>query len=175
MNVEQLSVQGYKLTEVFDAELYSEIETFIETFVPDDIRAPADGPNWSLPLVNARRESIRIPEELKTRIVDSMNISDMFMPLVLGGAEAWRDYRGYRQDLHFDYQLVRHIMIVYFGGEGEEDIGTTYFEDDVEYTVPYYPNTGIILKDTNKIKHGLKSTVSIDYRKLIYLNWVERE
>ena len=73
-----------------------------------------------------------------------------------------------------DADIVHHIMIVYLDGNGEENMGTVYYENNEKYLVTYEKNNGLILLNTSKVYHGMGGSVPDDvkYRKLFYINWM---
>ena len=177
MNIQKLSDHGYRLTDVFSTDLLTECLKLVNTFTPSTIRDAWDAPELLAPRPDARREVCFVNNWDYYRQVVA-TIQSTVEPLLSGniemrGFELWRDYPGYRQEIHYDATQVCHVMIVYLG-DGD-NLGTSYFENDKEYTVEYQTNTALLLLNSNKILHGLKNEVDgVDYRRLLYINWIQR-
>ena len=68
--------------------------------------------------------------------------------------------------------MLNHVLIVYLDGHDQIEMGTSYIEDK-EYKVNYKKNTGLLLLNSDKIKHGMIGSVQgIEYRKVLYANWM---
>jgi hypothetical protein len=147
MNVNQLSANGYYITEVFN-----EIPNF--TFTVDSIRG--------LRHVHYV-ENIEFLNELIT----------YFDMREVRGVEIWRDYPGYENHYHVDdYTLVENIAILYLGGTNTPNMGTGYIEEDQEFQINYKLNDGLVLKNSKNILHGMIGTVTdVEYRTALYFNW----
>ena len=176
MQINQLSANGYKISNVFDEPMLAEITQLVDTFTPTDIRPTLDRPELPLPDPNSRREVLLLGiDHLKLK----SKLDGYFfqiIPEVSGeiAIELWRDYPGYTNNLHYDADIVHHIMIVYLDGNGEENMGTVYYENNEKYLVTYEKNNGLILLNTSKVYHGMGGSVPDDvkYRKLFYINWM---
>lgn len=172
MKIEQLSENGYQLLDVFDSTLYTKLESFIDTFIPNNDNWPAgDSPKLPALKSTARREvfSLLKDKDLKPQILSSLsglNISNKLNAILL-----WRDYLGYRNLLHCDPYPVQHVCIIYFGNSDTTNMGTVYYENGKEHIVPFKENSGIFLKNSCNIEHGMMGEVSIDCRKSLYVNW----
>lgn len=162
MQVDQLSKNGYKITDVFDKKLLEELITLVDTFSSEDIRVGATP--------NTYRQVYHIPRLLHKQIIDKLSF---FNIKTASAIELWRDYPGYENHFHYDdYDLVQNIVIVYLDGSGQRDMGTGYVEDQT-YTIDYEKNSGLVLFNSNKILHGMNGAVNnVDYRKVIYINWI---
>jgi hypothetical protein len=175
MEIKKLSDNGYILKDVFDANLYKKLSLLIDTFEPTEIRPTADSPDLPTPPSTARRESYTLNGELYHQVVKSLStsLSEFIFNEKKGSVELWRDYRGYRQFRHYDAPIVKHILIVYFGNSSDPGLGTWYTENGNEYQSGYHENTGLFLKNSSKVFHGLNGTVDVDdCRKTLYLNWL---
>jgi hypothetical protein len=174
MKIKQISTNGYLITDVFDRKLYDEISCLIDNFVPVEVRPTADSPELPAPLPGARRESIFVEGDLRNRIIAHLrtDLTDIIVNEKTGSIELWRDYNGYFQFRHFDAPIVKHILIVYFGNNSDTQLGTWYTENGQEYHSEYVENSGLILKNSNKVLHGLNKPIEGEnYRKSLYLNW----
>jgi hypothetical protein len=169
MRVNQLSENGYKLTEVFNNEFLTELKTLVDTFTPTSNRDPYDAPELPLPLAGANRAVLTIKDtQLKNKILAN------FFEVIpnWNSVELWRDTTGYRQEIHVDVKYIHNVIIVYLDGSGTKNMGTVYFENNNEYYTEYKENTGLKLFNSNKIKHGMIGTVDgIEYRKILYITW----
>jgi hypothetical protein len=177
MKIKKISANGYLVNDVFDQTLYNEISNLIDNFVPDSIRPTDDSPEMPDPLPGARRESIILTGNLQNRIIEHLqnNLADLFEDEKIGKLELWRDYTGYYQFKHYDAPIVKHILIVYFGNSVDSQLGTWYTEEGQEYRAEYIENSGLILKNTGKVLHGLNKPVEgQNYRKALYLNWLNQ-
>jgi hypothetical protein len=177
MEINKLSDNGYKISNVLDESLFIEISQLVDSFIPPVIR-----PKLDLPLPGARREVLILNKthlKLKSKL-DNYFFQNFFkiIPKLskYTAIELWRDYPGYTNGLHYDDEIVKHIIIVYLDGKGEENMGTIYYENDEKYLVSYEKNNGILLLNSNQVWHGMSGNVSNDirYRKLLYINWMNR-
>jgi hypothetical protein len=181
MEINKLSDNGYKISNVLDESLFNEISQLVDTFIPTAIRPTSDRPDLPSP-GDTRREVLLLNKthpKLKSKLDNYFfqNFSKIIPKLSNYTAiELWRDYPGYTNELHYDNEIVKHIIIVYLDGKGEENIGTIYYENDEKYLVSYEKNNEILLLNSNQVWHGMSGNVpnDIKYRKLLYINWVNR-
>lgn len=158
------------LSNVFDDTLLADIIEIVGTFTPTQTWFPTDIPELPIPPQGARREVLFLDNtDLKTRVFNSVG---MGIPMS-ASIELWRDYPGYRNLAHLDCDIVHNIIIVYLDSYNQEDImGTRYFENDVEYSVKYKKNDGIMLFNSDKILHGMVGEVTgVEYRQSLYITW----
>ena len=160
MQINQLSANGYKISNVFDEPMLAEITQLVDTFTPTDIRRE---------VLLLGIDHLKLKSKLDGYFFQ-------IIPEVSGeiAIELWRDYPGYTNNLHYDADIVHHIMIVYLDGNGEENMVTVYYENNEKYLVTYEKNNGLILLNTSKVYHGMGGSVPDDvkYRKLFYINWM---
>lgn len=158
MKINQISTNGYAVLDVFDNDTLIKLIKITESFIPDKIR----------------------PEVRHVKFLSDTHINGLlqetFKDLVkntqLGVVELWRDYPGYTNTYHVDDPMLNHVLLVYLDGHGQSDMGTGYIEDK-EYKVNYEKNTGLFLLNSNQIRHGMVGSVhDIEYRKVLYANWV---
>jgi hypothetical protein len=169
MNVNQLSPNGYHLTNILDNALYTELLELVETFVPEKVWQVGNSTSQT-----AIRESYKLTGPLRNKLLSHLSKLDILQNQnSVGAIELWRDYPGYYQTLHQDNAIVKNIMVIYLDGNNNINMGTVYYENDIEYAVPYNRNSSIYLLNSDKILHGLNGTVSdVDYRRTIYINWI---
>jgi hypothetical protein len=168
MEINNLSTNGFALSNVFDPVLLTDIVDRCNTFFRNQIR-PSQ-PNGDNP-----REVcfIRDNTDLRHRILDSISfiIHTVTEKPRIRGMELWRDHPGYINPFHYDAPSVQNVMIIYLGDE-ELEIGTEY-EEGVRFKIPYKKNTGLILLNSDKIFHGMVGSVPAGIiRKSLYINWI---
>lgn len=176
MIIEQISANAYACTNIIEdwAVMYKTTELFAQ-FVPDETRLPADGAEYSSPIVGARREVRRVTEYVyKQQVLDTVrrNVEHLLpTEAIQAGFEIWRDYPGFRQALHQDQAPVNTVFIAYFGTA--PNMGTRWIENDQEYSIPYEFNTGLLLRNSDRIRHSMAGVVAgVDYRRSLYINWI---
>jgi hypothetical protein len=169
MEINNLSTNGFALSNVFDSVLLNDLFNLCETFTPAYIR----------PIVRLNDDQVREVYPMQQNDNLRLRILDVVIPLIktvtqspqIRGMELWRDFPGYNNPYHYDDPIVQNIMMIYLGNE-ELDIGTGYEEGD-HFTVRYKKNTGLILLNSDKIYHGMISSVpSGIIRKSLYINWL---
>jgi hypothetical protein len=161
MKINQISTNGYSVLDVFDDDTLAELIKITDSFTPDTIRSQG-------------AEVIHVKFLLDNKITNILY--DITKELVkntkLGIIELWRDYPGYTNEYHVDDPMLNHVLIVYLDGHDQIEMGTGYIEDK-EYKVNYKKNTGLLLLNSNQIKHGMIGSVQgIEYRKVLYANWM---
>ena len=163
MNIRQLSLNSYQLTEVFESDKFAQLKNLLETFTPDYVQSNSAG----------RREKLAAFNVISKDTFDYLvNIIKQLTPNfdVVTAIELWRDFPGYTNFDHVDDPTVENIMIVYFGS-GPGELGTRCYDPE-EIRAPYESNTGFVLLNSNKITHGLVGQVhGVDCRQTIYINW----
>jgi hypothetical protein len=180
MEINQISTNGYKLTNVFDASLLNEYITLADTFTSTSTRYAADSPYLPLPLPGSIREVVNITTgEAREQLAEFF--SDLIISNTNGdlhqlrGIEFWRDYPGYRMETHYDFAYVQNVAIIYLDGNGGENMGTEYYENGIKYAVEYEKNSGIILLNSDRVLHGMIGEVTnVAYRKTMYINWFSK-
>jgi hypothetical protein len=164
MQINQLSPNGFILTDIFDTDLLSEICNACETFEPTQVQTSG----------TSFREAYFLTQgELRQKIINSAApiIKTVTDNPAIRGVELWRDHPEYINPYHYDDPIVQNVMIVYLGDE-DLTTGTGYTEEH-NFVVPYKKNTGIILLNSDKIYHGMVGTVPADtIRKTLYINWL---
>lgn len=171
MKTEQLSPNGFIVTDVFDSKFLDKLVNFCDTFTPTHEWPAGDSPELPEPLPTAHREvyTLNRTESLYKEIKETLSIKGTI------NIELWRDYPGYRNLLHKDFEDIRDVMIIYLDGTDTDDMGTCFYEPD-QYVIPYTKNTGMLLFNSDKITHGMIGEVTgIDYRKCLYVNWLKDE
>jgi len=158
MKIDQLSTNGYTVTDVFDDVTLSELIEITDSFTPDKIRP------------EVRHVKFLSDKKIINLLHDSFK--DLVKNTQPGVIELWRDYPGYTNGYHVDDPMLNHVLIVYLDGHDQIEMGTGYIEDK-EYKVNYKKNTGLLLLNSDKIKHGMIGSVQgIEYRKVLYANWM---
>ena len=158
MIIDQLSANGYTVSDIFDNTTLDTLIELTDSFDPDRIR-----PN------------VRHVKFLKDQKIANL-LDTSFKHLVgdthVGIIELWRDYPEYTNLYHIDDSIMSHVLVVYLDGEDQIDMGTGYIEDK-EYKVNYKKNTGLLLLNSDKIQHGMIGKVhDVKYRKVLYANWL---
>jgi hypothetical protein len=169
MNIEQLSTNGFALTDVFDLDFLTELGVLADTFVPTHNWDAYDAPGMPVLLPGANRAVLELKDyQLKEKILNNFFTDRPGTSSI----EIWRDTTGYRQELHTDIDYVKNVIIIYLDGTGGKNMGTMYFENNIEYYTEYKKNTGLKLLNSNTIIHGMMGTVeNIPVRKVLYINW----
>jgi hypothetical protein len=158
MKINQLSTNGYTVSDVFDNDTLNELIKITDSFIPDKIRP------------EVRHVKFLSDKKITDAIQDKFK--DLVKDTHFGIIELWRDYPGYTNMYHLDDPMLNHVLIVYLDGHGQKEMGTVYIEDK-EYTVNYKKNTGLLLLNSDKIKHGMVGSVqNTEYRKVLYANWL---
>ena len=158
MKLARLSTNGYAVTDVFDDATLSELIEITDSFTPDKIRP------------EVRHIKFLSDEKIINLLHDSFK--DLVKNTRPGVIELWRDYPGYTNGYHVDDPMLNHVLIVYLDGHDQIEMGTGYIEDK-EYKINYKKNTGLLLLNSDKIKHGMIGSVQgIEYRKVLYANWM---
>lgn len=179
MQIKQLSLNGFKLTNIFENRLLNELKKVADTFIPQEERLPADSPDVLAPIPGARREVINLLHNpTYTSLADDLikYMSDILIKIdkdvSIHGIEVWRDYPGFRMFTHFDFDYVTNVAVIYLDGNGSRSMGTVYYENDQEYFIEYLDNSGLVLLNSNKVEHGpIGEVAGVEYRKILYLNW----
>ena len=175
MLIQQLSPNAYSCTDIIeDPALLYKTEELLNSFRPDEIRLCTN------PDATARREVRRVTEYVyKQQLLATVKYNvEHLLPTeaIQAGLEVWRDYPGYQQGLHRDQAPVNTVFVAYFGtsvDHSSNDMGTVWIDGGKEYSIPYKANTGLLLKNSNNILHGMQGTVNnIDYRRAVYINWI---
>jgi hypothetical protein len=167
MEVNQLTTNGFLVTEVFSPELLTEIVTLTDTFTPTTVRQ----------FPPSKREVKIAPFELRSCIMKEIGstIRQLTTDYArISGTELWRDYPGYQNAQHKDHYIAQNVMIVYL--DTAPSMGTFFLEDNQKYVAEYRKNTGLILLNSDQIEHGMVGEVAgVDYRRVLYLNWITRK
>ena len=110
-----------------------------------------------------------VVEEVTELMTNQCDILDIFFPFVLDGeavshnflgASIWKDTDGYEIPVHTDNPEVSCTIQIYIGGNCNANHGTTFFVDDKELVLPFIPNCGYILNQTEpRIKHKTTKTL----------------
>lgn len=167
MEINRLSVCGFSLINVFDANLLSDICYTCDTFEATQVQSTGPG----------SREAYFLTQcNLRKQIIDTVSpiLTSISIPYEIRGVELWRDHPGYINPYHYDDVTVQNIMIIYLDSDLEN--GTGYIENDINYKVPYKKNTGIILLNSTLIYHGMVGVVPDNViRKTLYVNWLNEK
>lgn len=173
LKTEQLSPNGFIVTNVFNSTFLDKLINFCDTFTPTQEWPAGDSPDLPEPGPGAHRELfiLNYRESLYKEIIDHLNIRGK-----VGRQIAfWRDYPGYRNLLHKDFDYVKDVMIIYLDGTDTDNMGTCFYDPN-EYIIPYTKNTGMLLFNSDKIPHGMIGEVKgVGYRKCLYINWLKDE
>lgn len=171
METEQLSPNGFKVTDVFESEFLNKLVNICDTFTPSHEWPAGDSPELPEPLPGAHREVYMLNkrDSLYKEIIKQLNIVGTI------NIELWRDYLGYRNLTHRDFDNIRDVMIIYLDGTDTETMGTCFYDPD-KFIIPYVKNTGMLLFNSSKVEHGMVGEVTdVDYRKCLYVNWLKDE
>jgi len=172
MQTHQLSPNGFLVTNVFESIFLDKLVDFCNTFTPTQEWPAGDSPELPEPLPGAHREvyTFKHTENLYKQIIEHLKIKGKIINI-----EMWRDYLGYRNLLHTDFEDIRDVMIVYLDGTDTDQMGTCFYEPN-EYIVPYTKNTGMLLFNSSKVTHGMVGEVKgVDFRRCLYINWLKDE
>jgi len=167
MQIKPLSTNGSRLYDVFPDALLQEIIQLADNFIPDRIQISDDAPELTAPSAGAVRHALLLTnEDIRQSILDCFSLPNFV------SVELWRDYPGYRNTLHVDDACVSGVIIVYLDTWGDGEMGTKYYENNVEHFVAYRKNHGIMLHNSNRIPHHMIGEVAhVPYRKILYINW----
>jgi hypothetical protein len=167
MNKTQLSENGYYLTDIFDEEVLGQISNLCNEFIPTIVRPGAP---------DSTREALVIKDGMYKTICD--HFKPLIEELTPGyrlmsdiTVELWRDNPEYECPWHIDDPTVQNIIIVYLK-DNNESIGTGYEEAGEKYSVPYQKNTGLVLCNSDNIRHGMVNKVPTNFvRHSLYITW----
>lgn len=81
----------------------------------------------------------------------------------------WRDHPGYLIGNHFDNDRVVAAMQIYVS-EQRSGLGT-WFNSSIE--IPFVPNTGYLMHNRNRIIHGMKNPVPLEYIRVSLYAWFD--
>ena len=85
----------------------------------------------------------------------------------------WADYPGYFASRHLDNDAVYVTLQVYLN-DGDVELGT-YFTDSMkgqaQYKIPYKPNVGYIMVNSDHSFHGMSKRVPNDFIRLSSYTW----
>lgn len=171
MKTDQLSPNGFVVTDIFEPKFLDKLIGVCDTFTPTHEWPTGDSPDLPEPLPTAHREvyTFKSTEDLYKEILKKLDIVGTI------NIELWRDYPGYRNLTHRDFDNIRDVMIIYLDGKGEESMGTCLYDPE-KIIIPYVKNTGMLLFNSSKIEHGMVGEVSnVDYRRCLYINWMKDE
>ena len=162
MHLKQMSTNGYLVSNVFDDSLINQLtqgSNLVETRTRGDYQRRVYKPSDQL--CDQMMSVVR-------KTITEVTAHDV----VITAIEVWHDDPGYYLGPHIDDTRVQNIMIVYLG-EGNQTLGTMYYENNQKHTVPYEYNSGLILLNSDKTIHGMNAKVSgIEHRCAVYINWV---
>lgn len=166
MNIEKVSTNGFKISDVFDKEHLEKIVNLIDT-VPAVAKKLTPG---------GYREDIGVDfGETRDYVVNCFidNLRTVTPEInIISTVSMWRDYNGYTNGLHYDCDCFKHLMIVYLGDGNNGINGTQWIDDNQEYSVPYAINTGLILLNCEFVLHGMIGAIeNMDYRRTMYIGW----
>ena len=85
----------------------------------------------------------------------------------------WADYPGYTINRHLDNDAVYITLQVYLSG-GDESLGTRFAcgkTSPYEHIIPYRPNTGYIMVNTDYNYHGMVGVVPENVIRLSSYTW----
>jgi len=84
--------------------------------------------------------------------------------LLLRTVTIWKDYDGYFIKDHYDNNKIVAAMQIYLS-DSFPGLGT-WFANDLE--IPMVQNTGYLMHNRNKLKHGMKNPVASGYTRLSF-------
>lgn len=170
MEIKQLSTNGFCVTDIFSKQIFEYLDKVSTSFVPVQVQMYTE---------TIKREVFRSTDSTHKIVKNIVHpiaskVTDDFSHIC--GVELWRDYPGYTNAIHYDDPVAQNIMIVYLGDDILDVAGTEYFENDQHFKVDYKKNTGLILLNSDKIKHGLVGEVPNNViRRTVYINWITKQ
>jgi hypothetical protein len=171
MIFEKLSTNGYQISEVFEQSLLNEIINLqnVEKIIT------RSGKNREVYAVDDSLK-LKIVSSVLTTISETMNIklSDIKQKYFFS-VEVWKDEPGYYLGPHKDHPSVENIIITYLN-DGNESMGTMFYDDEKKHAVPYKSNCGLMLFNSDTIVHGMNKRVDgVNYRHSVYINWTSHQ
>jgi hypothetical protein len=138
-----------------------------------------DENNWDKLTAQEEYNRLRLKDEKSSilkSILNEMNhpeyiemINNAFGFNIKGvGCLVWLDQIGYEISLHVDNEKVKHSMQIYLGDEENVSLGTSFaydLENGAFLTLPFKNNFGYVFKNTNKLTHGLLTSVPKDFKR----------
>lgn len=172
MILNRLSQNGYYANDIFPAEVVSTLLDLCKTFSGDDIHDVRGNPDLGLREVHMLfKKNSNLEQTLISYIENQIkDITPDFGQLY--GFELWRDHKGWINPLHIDCLEAQNIMIVYLDNQSNIN-GTEYIENNIKYSAEYKQNTGLVLLNSDTIKHGMVGEVN-ETRHCLYTIWITK-
>jgi hypothetical protein len=188
-------IELHILKDFFTKETYKKINKELELLILDES-------NWEVannePPYNRKRLKLSKSNffiDLNNTIINEYkllsNVSKILNENYFShGFVIWWDTEGYMIPHHVDNKSVKTAIQIYLGDYYNVDLslGTSFSYTDRDdeiipknmltipqtiFTLPYYPNSGYLYKNTNKLLHGLNKEVPKDFNRFsmyFYIN-----
>jgi len=147
-----------RLNNVFDEDLIHNLQD-----LKDDIAPRKEARNrqtWDLQLADEDKEAI------KSAVETAMDTKYQHM-----GVSLWEDSEGYYTQKHIEEEHVNASMQVYLPADNcaLPNTGSIVYDGIQEYQVPFVPNTGYILSNSNTTVHSSGEPVKAGHvRRSVY-------
>jgi len=149
---------AYALTDVFSAAMIEKIkQEFDSNTIWDKVDLQENSPRKIIPWKSESviEEVYMVFQELEQEVSDTFS-----RQLKLQSVNFWQDSPGYTISPHIDNNRISVAMQIYIN-QSNYEAGTEMYKDhDVIYKLPWVPNTGYILNNTDKSIHGMMTTVN---------------
>lgn len=188
-------IQLHFLRDFFTKETYKKINQELESLVLDDNNweSVSETPPFNRKRLKVRNSNffIQLNENLREEKVLISGVNELLNENYTNcGFVVWWDTEGYAIPHHVDNEAIVTSIQVYLGDHYNVDLclGTSFsyidLDHDMEpkniltnpqtiFTLPYYPNSGYIYKNSNKLLHGLNTSVPKDFNRFsmyFYIN-----
>ena len=167
MQIEKLGKNGLHLTNVFSPEEFSVFLHMFENFKVAYSDKDRDGYIREIMEIHKEDPIFKLIETKFSTLISEFNKEICWI-------EAWRDYPGYTNMLHFDDPLVQNIVVIYFDtfDDANNTMGTEYIDDGEILSVPCQKNTAFLLLGSSNLEHGMVGAVPRGVvRHTIYFNF----
>jgi hypothetical protein len=85
--------------------------------------------------------------------------------------ELWRCYPGYSAEMVTSTRPVVARLFIMMGNSGAEP-GIEWLDEDKEYSVPYAENRAVLIVDSHRVPHAVKTTVrEMAARRYVIIEW----
>ena len=188
-------VKLHFLRDFFTKDTYKKINQALELLVLDENNweAVSDTPPFNRKRLKIQNSNFftRLSERLREEKLLISGVNKLLDENYTNcGFVVWWDTEGYAIPHHVDNEAIVTSIQVYLGDHYNVDLslGTsfsyTHLDSDIEpknmltnpqtiFTLPYYPNSGYLYKNSNKLLHGLNTPVPKDFNRFsmyFYIN-----
>lgn len=114
----------------------------------------------------------KLNEYIKTLVPEIQSVTNK--PITTADTRVWADYPGYTISRHLDNTEGVYITLQVYLNEGDTDLGTHFsnsMDGSYQYAIPYRPNFGYIMVNTDYNFHGMIRPVPNNFVRLSSYTW----